>query len=681
MPIRFAKLIFLLPFLVLFSCSDASKIQVERSSGIIKKNFDHSINPQDNFYQFVNGQWLATVQIPTDKSAVGTFYDVHERAQRDIVEIISQLINQTPQQLSHEEQLVANFYHSYIDTDTRNAIGLSPLKSIFDDINNLKNKSELASFFGKYQNIGIKSPAVLYVSADAKNPTHNALHLWQSGLSLPTAKYYTADNKRYESIQKHFNDHINKILSLAKLADGTQIAKDVIAIENEIAKIHWSTAELRDSEKRYTSLTPAQLSDLTPAFNWQHFLNAQGLTNVDKIIVNQVSYIESLNKVISNFSLKQWQSYLTFHAVNRFASFLTTDLAAQNHTFYKKQLKGIKGRKSLSARGVSVVNSYFSDALGKIYVAKYFDQSAKSRMENMVQELIKAYFELVQEADWLSQETQKEALAKITNIRAKIGYPNVWQDYSALKTKPDDLIGNLVNIQKYHHKIELEKVSQQVDHEQWIMPAQSVNAYYNPTANEIAFPAAILQPPFFTLNADEAINYGAIGSVIGHELAHVLDKQGGKFDAQGKLRTWWTKEDLAAFDSRTKNLINQYNAYQVTKDQYIKGDLTLGENLGDLVGLEIAFRAFENRSKQKPFPSLDGYSAKQRFFIGFAQIWRTKATEKMLANQLSMSAYSPSEYRVLGALSNFEAFYQAFSVTPSHKMYLLPEKRVKIWVK
>jgi len=681
MPIRFAKLTILLPFILLIACSEVSQTQEPLASGIIKENFDHTTNPQDNFYQFVNGHWLATAQIPNDKSTIGSFYDVHERAQRDIVEIISQLIKRPPQQLSHEEQIVANFYRSYTDTETRNSIGVSPLSVIFNDINKLQSKSELAYFFGKYQSIGINSPVVLYVSADAKNPTKNALHLWQSGLSLPTAKYYTTNNEQYELIQEQFKAHINKVLILANIGNSEKIAKDVLAIEKEIANIHWSTAALRDSEKRYNSLTSSQLSKLTPNFNWQNFLSAQDLNKVEKVIVNQLSYIESLDSIFQQFSLEQWQSYLTFHTVNRFASFLTTDLAAQNHTFYKKQLKGIEGRKSLSARGVSVVNSYFSDALGKIYVSKYFDPTAKAHMERIVQEIITAYFQLVEETNWLSKETKTEALAKIRNIRAKVGYPNVWQDYSSLETKPDDLIGNLINIQQYNHNVELKKISQPVDHEQWILPAQSVNAYYNPTANEIAFPAAILQPPFFTLNADDAINYGAIGSVVGHELAHVLDKQGGKFDAQGKLRAWWSKKDLEAFDSRANNLINQYNAYQVTKDHNIRGELTLGENLGDLVGLEIAYRAFENKSKQKPFPALDGYSAEQRFFIGFAQLWRTKTTNKMLVNQLTMSAYSPSEYRVLGALSNLEAFYQAFSVQPSHKMYLLPEKRVKIWVK
>lgn len=451
MPNQLAILMLLLSCLLITSCTEAPKEASIKSSGIIQENFDKSILPQDNFYRFVNGHWLKKAKVPSDKSSIGTFYDVHDNAQNNINKIVSGLIQVDSQSMSEEELIVANFYHAYVNTEKRNSLGISPIQPLLEDIQALRDKSELGRIFGKLQRIGIASPAVAYVSADAKNPNINALHLWQSGISLPAPKYYTEDNKYFQKIRAEFELHIIEVIKLAGIKDEQKLARQVINIESELAKIQWSGHALKDSEKRYSPLTINALKQLTPSFNWQDFFQAQGISEQDKIIVNQLSYIEQLQPVIEQFSLEQWQSYLTFHTLNRLASFLTTELAQQNHKFYKTQLNGVKDRKPIETRGVAVVNRYFPDVLGRLYVAKHFDPKAKIQMEDLVAELVEAYSQLVNEADWLSEETKKQALAKIRNINKKIGYPSHWQDYSSLDIKHDDLIGNVIRTSKFQH--------------------------------------------------------------------------------------------------------------------------------------------------------------------------------------------------------------------------------------
>lgn len=649
------------------------------ASGIEQANLDKSVRPQDNFYRYVNGNWLKSHDIPGDKTAIGSFYDLRDKADDDVKAIIEELAATENLIQGSDEQKVADIFRSYMDTKTRDALGTKPVQPIFDAINSIKTKSELATFFGKYQAVGVGSPLAFYISVDAKDSGSYSTHIWQSGLGLPDKDYYFNDTERYVALRAGYLAHIEKMFALAGIANGKQAAQSIMAIETKLAKFHWTRVQSRDSEKRYNKFAVNELNTLTDAFDWPAYLAAQGVASQKDIIINQPDFVTGFGEVFAKTSLADWQTYLTFHSLSNFASYLSTDIDNENFNFYSKQLSGRKEQRPQWKRGVSVVNGNLGEVIGKVYVSRHFTPQAKARMSELVENLRKAYGNSIDDLEWMSKDTKKAAHVKLAAFTPKIGYPDRWEDYSALNIKADDLVGNILRSSRLSHDKEVEKLGEPTRKWEWHMTPQTVNAYYNPTVNEIVFPAAILQAPFFNMKADDAVNYGGIGAVIGHEMGHGFDDQGSKYDAEGNLRNWWTEQDLAEFSNRTKALVEQYDEYHVFDDLTVNGKLTLGENIGDLSGVTIAYKAYKDSLNGKEAPVIDGLTGDQRFFMGYAQIWRAKIVEKSMRNRVATDPHSPAEFRALGSLSNMNEFYDAFNVKEGDAMYIAPEKRVKIW--
>ncbi|NQZ22870.1 MAG: peptidase M13 [Colwellia sp.] len=649
------------------------------ASGIDRANMDLSVRPQDNFYRYVNGAWLNSSEIPGDKTSIGSFYDLRDEADDNVKAIIEELAATKNLEMGSDEQKVADLFRSYMDTDTRNAAGITPIQPIFDSISALKDKNQLATFFGENQKIGVGSPLAFYISVDAKDSTRYATHVWQSGLGLPDRDYYFNEAERFVALRDGYVTHIENMFNLAGLKDGKAAAETVMAIETKLAGFHWTQVESRDSSKRYNKFNVADLNTVTDAFNWNAFLAAQGVAAQKDLIINQPSFIKGFGGIFAETSLADWKTYLTFHTLSNFSGSLTAELDNENFDFFSKQLSGRKEQRPMWKRGVAVVNANLGEVIGKVYVGRHFVPEAKTRMTQLVENLRGAYGASIDELEWMSEPTKKAAHVKLASFDPKIGYPNKWKDYSKLVIKSDDLVGNGMRSGVVSHQKEVAKLGGPIDKEEWGMTPQTVNAYYNPTKNEIVFPAAILQPPFFNLAADDAVNYGGIGAVIGHEMGHGFDDQGSKYDGDGNMRNWWTEEDLAAFKVRADNLVTQYDAYVVFDDLNVNGSLTLGENIGDLSGVTIAYKAYITSLNGKEAPVIDGLTGEQRFFMGYAQVWRGKMVEKSLRNRVATDSHSPGEFRALGSLSNMPEFYKAFNVKEGDAMYIAPEKRVKIW--
>ncbi|XQW84012.1 M13 family metallopeptidase [Thalassotalea piscium] len=657
----------------------AAPEKVALTSGISLANMDKSVRPQDNFYRYINGGWLKKTTIPGDKTAVGSFYDLRDTADDNVKAIIEELAATDNLKMGSDEQKVADLFRSYMDTETRDALGIKPIQSILDTISAIKNKDELAAFLGKYQASGISSPLAFYISIDAKDSSRYAMHIWQSGLGLPDKDYYFNDAERFVKLRDGYVKHIENMYNLAGLENGSAAAKTIMDIETKLANFHWTRVESRDSAKRYNKFNVSDLNTLTDAFNWDAFLTAQGIKDQKDIIINQPSFVKGFGKLFATISLDDWKTYETFHTLSTFAGSLTTALDNENFEFFSKQLNGREEQRPMWKRGVSVVNSDLGEVIGKVYVSRHFKPEAKARMSQLVENLRASYGNSINELDWMSEDTKKAAQVKLAAFTPKIGYPDRWEDYSMLEIKADDLVGNRIRSNIVSHQKEIEKLGDPIHDWEWGMTPQTVNAYYNPTVNEIVFPAAILQPPFFNMAADDAVNYGGIGAVIGHEMGHGFDDQGSRYDAEGNMRNWWTESDLEEFKKRTDVLVNQYSNYQVFDDLNVNGELTLGENIGDLSGVTIAYKAYKASLNGKEAPVIDGLTGDQRFFMGYAQIWRSKIVEKSMRNRVATDPHSPGEFRALGSLSNMPEFYEAFGLKEGDAMYIAPEKRVKIW--
>jgi len=649
------------------------------ASGIEQANIDKNIRPQDNFYRYINGGWMDSHEIPGDKTAIGSFYDLRDKADDDVKAIIEELAATKDLKNGSDEQKVADLFRSYMDNEKRNADGIKPISSILAAIDNIQNKDDLATFFGQYSNTHITNPLALYISVDAKNSSSYAIHIWQSGLNLPDRDYYFNEEERFVKLRSGYVAHIENMYNLAGMKNGEDAAKNIMALETSLAEFHWTRVQSRDSEKRYNKFATNNLNSITDKFNWNAFLTAEGVAAQKDIIINQPDFIKGFGDVFAKTSLDTWKQYLTFNTLSTFASYLSADLDNENFDFFSKQLSGRKEQRPQWKRGVAVVNHNLGEVIGKVYVARHFTPEAKSRMSTLVENLRSAYGSSIDDLAWMSSDTKKAAHVKLAAFTPKIGYPDKWEDYSALTIAGDDLVGNIIRSRKVASEKEISKLGGPIRKWEWGMTPQTVNAYYNPTVNEIVFPAAILQAPFFNMKADDAVNYGGIGAVIGHEMGHGFDDQGSKYDAEGNLRNWWTEQDLKEFATRTKALVEQYAGYQVFDGLNVNGELTLGENIGDLSGVTIAYKAYKTSLNGKEAPVIDGLTGDQRFFMGYAQIWRSKIVEKSMRNRVATDPHSPGEFRALGSLSNMNEFYEAFDVKEGDAMYIAPENRVKIW--
>jgi endothelin-converting enzyme/putative endopeptidase len=657
----------------------AVAVQKALTSGIDFANFDKSVRPQDDFYSYINGSWIKNTEIPSDRTSTGAFYDLREKSRDDVKAIIEEVAatpNLTP---GSDEQKVADLYRSFMDTDTLDKLGIKPIQGELDKIVALKDKDQLVEYFAHSQVIGGGTPLAFYIDIDAKDSSRYATHIWQYGLSLPEKDYYFNDAERFVNIRKAFVEHIEKMFTLAGLANPKASAEQVLALETAIASRHWDVVETRDSTKTYNLYQVADLAKLAPDVNWTGYLKTLGADKQTDIIINQPSFIEGFNEVLKANDLATWQTYMTWQTLTHFAGSLSLDLDKENFEFFSKTLNGQAEQEPRWKRGVGAVNSVLGEVVGKVYVKRHFAPEAKERMQALVENLRGAYGESIENLSWMSPETKVAAKDKLAKFDPKIGYPDRWEDYSKLTIESDDLVGNAIRASELSHEKELEKLGSPIRKWEWHMTPQTVNAYYNPTMNEIVFPAAILQPPFFNMAADDAVNYGGIGAVIGHEMGHGFDDQGAKFDGEGNMRDWWTEHDLQEFATRGKALVEQYNNYAVFDDLNVNGELTLGENIGDLSGVTIAYKAYKMSLNGKEAPVIDGLTGDERFFIGFTQIWRAKIKEESMRNRVATDPHSPAKFRSLGALSNMPEFYTTFDVKEGDAMYIAPEKRVKIW--
>lgn len=648
-------------------------------SGVEKENFDASVKHTENFFYSINGTWLKNTEIPADKSNYGSFTKLYDDSQLAMRTIIETAAKKEGKVAGSDEQKLGDFYNSYMNEAAIEALGVKPISADLTAIAAIKDATELASSFGQLQGMGISIPFGWYVNNDAKNSTQYAVYLGQSGLGLPDRDYYLKDDEKSKSIRDAYVAYIKDMLTLAGIADAEKAAARIMALETKIAEKHWSRVENRDADKTYNKMAAADLTKLLGAFPWDVYAKAVQLDAASEIIVEQPSYFEAFGAIYKDTDLQSWKDYLSLRLVSEYSGKLSKAFVDRQFDFYGKTLSGTTEQQPRWKKAVNASDEVLGEIVGKLYVADHFKPEAKARMEVLVQNLIKAYHASIDTLEWMTPETKKAAHEKLNKFTPKIGYPDKWKDYSKLDIKADDLVGNYKAAAAFAYSEMRNKLGKPVDRSEWFMTPQTVNAYYNPVNNEIVFPAAILQPPFFNMDADDAVNYGGIGAVIGHELGHGFDDQGAKFDGDGNLRNWWTDADKAEFEKRGKQLVEQYNQYSPIEGMHVNGELTLGENIGDLGGLTVALKAYKLSLEGKEAAVIDGFTGEQRFFISWSQVWRRKGRDEYLRNMLMTDPHSPSEYRVIGIVSNIPEFYTAFDVKEGDKMYIAPEKRVKIW--
>ena len=650
----------------------------ELTSGINKKNMDTKVKPGDNFADYVNGTWYKNTKIPADKASYGAFDMLYDQSQKDVKAIIEDAAKGSNADGS-DEQKIGDYYASFMNRKDRDAKGITPIQPELKAIDAIANYSDLASYFGTANRTGVTNPFNIAVNQDSKKPNEYALTTWQSGIGLPEREYYTSTDAKMADIRKKYVAHIEKMLQLCSIENPAENAAKIMALETTIASSHMKKEDTRDVLKLYNKFNIADLKTLTPDFDWAAMLKTAGMDKEKSIIISQVDYTKSLNNIIKNTPLDTWKIYLKWGLINRNANRLNTALDNQSFEFYAKTLYGVEKQEDDWKRAVNGVNGALGEMVGKVYVEKHFSPEAKERMVTMVKNLLKAYAESIKKLDWMSADTKKQALAKVDKFMIKIGYPDTWRDYSSLKIAKNDLFGNSVRANEFEYQRNLNKLGKPVDRTEWGMTPQTVNAYYNPSLNEIVFPAAILQPPFFDLKADDAVNYGGIGAVIGHEIGHGFDDQGSAYDGDGVMKNWWTPADLTAFKSRTASLVAQYSGFKAFPDLNLNGEFTLGENIGDLGGLSIAIKAYKETLGGKEAPVMDGFSGMQRFFLGWGQVWGEKAREEAVRSQIAGDPHSPAKFRINGVVRNVPEFYEAFKIKPTDSLYLAPDKRVKIW--
>lgn len=649
-----------------------------KHSGLLLEYMDTDIRPGDDFNTFVNGAWIDSAIIPADRSSTGAMLMVHEKSVESVKVIIEESAAGDFAKGS-DEQKVGDLYNSFMDVETRNQRGISPLESEFSRIQELEDREDLAVYFAEANKLGVNVPFALRQYADFKDPNTYMMYTWQAGLGMPDREYYFKEGEESENIRTAYQSHIAKMFGLAGLAEGETAAQTIMELETRMAAENLEKEKTRDMVALYNKIPLSELPDLMPEFAWQSYLEAAVISDIDGLVVTQLDYMKALDGILTDVDMDTWKTYLTWKVLNANASLLTEELDSQNFEFYSKTLRGVEQQLPKWKRAVSTVNGNLGEVVGKVYVARHFPPEAKEQMLELVNHLIRAYEVSIKDLGWMGDETKTEALDKLSKFTPKIGYPDKWKDYSDLDIEAEDLVGNVQRSALFQYAINVKRQGGPVDRTEWGMTPQTVNAYYSPPLNEIVFPAAILQPPFFDLNADAAVNYGSIGAVIGHEIGHGFDDKGSAFDGNGVLRNWWTEEDKAEFEKRTARLVEQYNQFQPFEDLYVNGEFTLGENIGDLGGLSIALLAYQLSLNGEEPPVIDGYTGIQRVFIGYAQGWRDKTRDEALRVRINTDPHSPRQYRVNGVVRNVPEFYESFDIAETDELYLAPEDRVKIW--
>ena len=668
--------------------NDDKKMAVEEENhGINLSYMDTTVSPKEDFFRYVNGKWSDSTEIPDEYTTWGSFNELRKRTDEDALSLLEGAANSDSLDASSDQAKAVYMYQSIIDTVARNKKGVEPLKPYLAKIDAINNKQDLQAYLTEMQQYGGAGFFAFSISADAKDSNTNAAYLYPSGLGLPDRDYYVVKDASSEEIRTKYKTFITKMLQYLgdSKEDAEKSAETILAFETSLAEPQLDKVDRRDARKTYNPMAIAQLQKEVSAIDWKKYLSEIGASKVDTIIVSQPKYMKALQKTFASNNVQDWKTYLKWNLFNDAANSLTTEIEKTNWDFYSGELQGAKQQRPLNERALQTVNGTIGEALGKLYVDKYFPAEAKEKAQEMIANVIKAYQNRINQVTWMSDSTKAKAIAKLETTRIKVGYPDDWKDYSSLEiSSPKDgkgsLFQNLMNTAKWNVKEDMAKLGQPVDKNEWFMSPQIVNAYYNPSYNEIVFPAAILQPPFYDYKADAAVNYGGIGAVIGHEISHGFDDSGARFDAEGNLNNWWTDKDLEEFEKLGGSLAEQYSAIEVLDSVYINGKFTLGENIGDLGGVNAAYDGLQLHLKDHKNPGkIDGFTPEQRFFLSWATVWRTKMRDEALRNRIKTDPHSPGMYRAYVPLQNIDAFYQAFNIEKGDKMYVAPENRVKIW--
>ena len=674
--------LFLSTLLVLLTISSHSFSQDKAEEESLDLSaFDREIRPQDNLYEFVNGTWLEKTPIPADKSDYGSFTKLADLSEERLRKIVEELAGGSHPQGSNEQK-VGDFFKAFMDVEKANQLAATPIVEEIVKIDALETKEDLIRHFGVMDQMGVGSPLGFYISQDAKVSTQYIVHLTQSGTTLPDRDYYLIrDDEKYRSARESFVAYINELVRLTSCeAD----AAEIMAFEVRLADAFWKKVKLRDAQARYNKYKVSELGELTPGIDWSSLFAAAAVSPGEEVIVNTPSYFEKLDEIIDQTSLETLKGYAKFHLIDRFAPYLSEEFSLAHYNFHRKELAGVDEQRPRWKRAIGAISGgrgfgTLGEVVGEIYVERHFKPEAKEKMDRLVKNLLKAFGSSIDGLTWMSDETKAKAKIKLSKIRTKIGYPTKWRDYSAFEVKPDDLVGNMIRSSYVEHMRQVKKLGQPIDREEWGMTPQTVNAYYSPTKNEIVFPAAILQSPFFSANAPAPLNYGGIGAVIGHEISHAFDDQGSRYDGDGNLNNWWTDADREAFEKLTTQLVNQYSTYEPLPGQFVNGKFTLGENIADLSGLEIAHRAMTFELEGQDPIEVAGWNQDQLFFVGWSRVWARKYRDAEMAKRLLVDPHSPSAYRANGPVTNIDAFYKAFDLKEGDSLFKPENERIKIW--
>jgi putative endopeptidase len=669
----------ILPMLAVTAALAGTALINKKKPGIDVEAIDKSVAPGEDFFKFANGNWIKNNPIPASESRWGSFNEVTERNNIILKQIVESAAANAKAPVGSNIQKVGTVYRLYTDTVLRNNMGMKPIEPMLQMIANAKDKNDLIGLVAFLHQNGIRPFFSIGVSQDLKNSTSYILYASQGGLSLPDRDYYLKDDEKSKKIREAFIAYIAELQLLFNINENLSSA--VMGIETELAKSSMTRTERRNQEKQYNKRSYATFVSAYPNLNLDLYFKAIAIGSLDSLIVSQPDFYANLNRLYAETPIENLKHYLTWHVINHAANKLTTAAERAHFNFYGTVLTGAKEQKELWKRGIGAVNGTVGELLGQLFVKRAFAESSKARVNAMVDDIMAAFKIRIEGLDWMSSETKQKALAKLASFNRKFGYPDKWRDYTELEIKNDSYLANEYRSNVFGFKDNISKLGKPIDKNRWGMTPQTVNAYYSPTLNEIVFPAAIMQPPFFDPKADEATNYGSIGAVIGHELTHGFDDQGSKYGPDGNLKSWWTEEDRKKFEARTRVLVNQFNSYEVLPGLNINGELTLGENIADLGGLLIAYDALKIFLKNNPKANkkIHGYTPEQRFFIGFAQVWKNQSRPEYIRNQVLTDPHSPAEYRVKGTLMNMQPFFDAFAITEKDKMYRKPEDRANIW--
>ncbi|MGB0559026.1 MAG: M13 family metallopeptidase [Pseudohongiellaceae bacterium] len=650
------------------------------SFGIDMSYQDTETKPGDDFFRYANGGWLDTFELPASRSSYGSFTVLSDRSDQRVRGIIEDLSQTEPPQGSMEQK-ISDYYLSYMDINTLNDRGIGPLQDGLSRLREIDSRDELVTAFGRSFIENTATPFGFYVGADRSNPDRHQLVLSVGGISLPDRDYYLRDTEEFQDVRTAFVEHITEIFELASIEDASDKARRILNLEAAIAENLWPRNQRRNRDLTYNPMTFSEFKTTYSEFDWDSYFNAAGISQLEDLNVSYPSAMSPIISLVNSIPIDDWVSYMTYRLIVDSASTLSEDLDNARFNFYSTVLRGVPEQRERWERGVARVGALNSlgEAVGQVYVQRHFPESAKQQMKQLVENLRSALAQSIDEIEWMSTATKDEAQKKLQSFRPKIAYPDEWRDFSSLEIDRNDLFANAQSIREFNYADEIQRLGKPTNREEWGMTPQTVNAYYNSSFNEIVFPAGILQPPFFDPNADAAVNYGGIGAVIGHEMGHGFDDQGSKSDFAGIQRNWWTDEDRANFEELTKAIASQYDKFQPVPGYFIDGNFTLGENIGDIGGLSLAYRAYQMSLNGEEAPIIAGLTGDQRFFLSWAQVWQRKYREDALIQRLTSDPHSPSEFRVNGVVRNFEEWYDAFDVQAGDKLYLPPEERVRIW--